>query len=263
MNIIVCIKQVPDTTEVKLNKETNTIVRENSNSIINPFDTYAIEESIRLKEKFGGKVTAISMGIPYVENLLKEAIALGVDHGILLSDKSFAGADSLATAYTISKGIDKIGNFDLIICGKQSIDGDTAQVGPSLAEKLSIPHTTSVRKIEEIHNGYIKCQRITEDGYEVVELTLPAVITVVKEINEPRIASIRGLMKSKQTTIDVWTAEDINADKSLCGINGSPTQVVKTFVPTLNTNIEMIEGNANQQSKKLVDILLSMQLPIF
>lgn len=263
MNIVVCIKQVPDTTEVRMNKETNTIIREGQKSIINPFDTYAIEESIRIREKLGGKVTAISMGIPSVADLLKQAIALGVDEGVLLSDKAFAGADSLATAYTLSKGIMKNGKFDLIICGKQATDGDTAQVGPGLAEKLGIPHTTCVRKIEEIREGYIRCQRMNEDGYEIIEMPLPAVITVVKEINEPRLSSIKGIMRANKAKISVWNAEDINATKSLCGLSGSPTQVVDTFVPELNIKAEMIEGDSDQQAKKLVDKLLSMQLPVF
>ncbi|MCC8123380.1 MAG: electron transfer flavoprotein subunit beta/FixA family protein [Oscillospiraceae bacterium] len=263
MNIFVCIKQVPDTTEVKLDAETKTIMREGVASIINPFDTYAIEESIRIKEKLGGKVTAISMGILSAQKLLREAIALGADQGVLLSDKVFAGADTLATAYTLSMGIQKIGNFDLILCGKQSTDGDTAQVGPSLAEKLGIPHTTNVRKIEEICDGYIRCQRMKDDGYEIVEMPLPAVITVVKEINEPRLSTIKGIMRAKQATIHVWNANDIDADKSLCGLSGSPTQVVKTFMPVLHINAEMIKGDADQQAKKLVDKLLSVQPPIF
>ncbi|HHY24474.1 MAG TPA: electron transfer flavoprotein subunit beta/FixA family protein, partial [Clostridiaceae bacterium] len=157
MNIIVCIKQVPATTEVKINKETNTIVREGVESIINPFDMYAIEEGLRLKDKFGGKVTVLSMGIPSVAEMMKEAIALGVDDAVLLSDRAFAGSDTLATSYTLSMGIKHIKDYDLIICGKQATDGDTAQVGPSLAEKLGIPHTTYVRKIEEIKDGYLTC----------------------------------------------------------------------------------------------------------
>jgi len=259
LNIIVCVKQVPGTNEVKINKETNTIIREGVEAIINPFDTYAIEEGLRLKDKFGGKVTVISMGIPSVAELLRETIALNVDDAVLLSDKAFAGADTLATSYALSMGIRKLGSFDLIICGKQASDGDTAQVGPSLAEKLGIPHTTYVRKIEEINNGYIRCQRMTEDGYEVVEMPLPALITVVKEINEPRLPSLKGMMRAKKAVIKVWTADDIGADKALCGLKGSPTQVVKTFVPVHDVHSEMIEGTAEEQAKKLADKLLSMQ----
>jgi len=259
LNVIVCVKQVPATNEVKMNKETNTIIREGVEAIINPFDTYAIEEGVRIKQKMGGKTTVISMGIPSVANLLKEAIAVGIDEAVLLSDRAFAGSDSLATSYALSKGIEKIGDYDLIICGKQAIDGDTAQVGPGLAEKLGIPHTTYVRKIEEIKEGYIRCQRMTEDGYEVIEMSLPAVITVVKEINEPRLPSLKGMMKAKRVEVKVMTASDIGADINLCGLKGSPTQVVKTFVPTHDVQSEMIEGEPKKQAEQLAKKLLSMQ----
>ncbi len=262
MNIVVCIKQVPGTMEVKMNKETNTIIREGVESIINPFDTYAVEEGLRIRERAGGKVTVLSMGIPSVAELLKDTIGLGADDAVLLSDRAFAGADTLATAYALSMGVRKIGSADLIICGKQATDGDTAQVGPSLAEKLGYPHTTYVRKIEEIRDDYIRCQRMTEDGYEVVEMPLPAVITVVKEINEPRLPSIKNMMRAKKAVVNIWTADDIGADKDLCGLKGSPTQVVKTFVPVHEINSEMIEGDAAQQAAKLADKLLTMQFPV-
>ena len=259
MNIIVCVKQVPGTNEVKMNKETNTIIRDSVEAIINPFDEYAIEEGVRIKEKTDGRVTVISMGIPKVADLLKETIAIGVDEAVLLSDRAFAGADTLATSYALSMGIKTLGEYDLIICGKQATDGDTAQVGPSLAEKLGLSHTTYVRKIEEIKEGYIRCQRLTEDGYEVIEMPLPAVITVVKEINEPRLPSIKGKLRAKKTEVRVLTADDIGADKNRCGLKGSPTQVVKTFVPEHNVVSEMIEGTADEQAQKLADKLLSMQ----
>lgn len=262
MNFIVCVKQVPGTNEVKINKETNTIIREGIESIINPFDTYAIEEAVRLKESVGGTVTAISMGIPSVENMLKDIIALGADEAILLSDRAFAGSDSLATSYALSMAIKKFGSFDLIICGKQASDGDTAQVGPGLAEKLGIPHTTYVRKIEEIREGYIRCQRMNDDGYETVEMTLPALITVVKEINDPRLPSLKGMMRAKKYQVRTWTADDINADKSKCGLNGSPTQVIKTFVPEHETQSEMLIGTAEEQSKQLLEKLSKLQLKI-
>ena len=259
MNVVVCVKQVPATNEVKMNKETNTIIREGVESIINPFDMYAIEEGLRIRENLGGNVTVLSMGIPSVAEQLKEAIALGVDDAILLSDRTFAGSDTLATSYALSMGIKRIGKYDLIICGKQATDGDTAQVGPSLAEKLGIAHTTYVKKIEEIKEGYIRCQRMTEDGYEVIEMPLPALITVVKEINEPRLPSLRGMMKAKKANINIWTASEVDANPELCGLKGSPTQVVKTFVPEHNVISEMIEGTPDVQAKKLADKLLSMQ----
>lgn len=262
MNIVVCVKQVPGTNEVKMNKETNTIIREGVEAIINPFDEYAIEEAVRIKEKTGGNVTVLSMGIPKVADLLRETIAVGVDHAVLLSDRAFAGADSLATAYALSMGVRKIGHVDLIICGKQATDGDTAQVGPSLAEKLDMPHTTYVRRIEEIREGYIRCQRMTEDGYEVIEMPLPAVITVVKEINEPRLPSIKGKLRAKKTEVTVLTADDVDADKNLCGLKGSPTQVIETFVPVHEIQGEMIEGDAREQAQKLADKLLSIQFTV-
>ncbi len=262
MNIIVCVKQVPATNEVKMNKETNTIIREGIEAIINPFDTYAVEEGVRIKEKTEGKATVLSMGIPSVAELLKETIAVGIDDAVLLSDRAFAGADSLATSYALSMGIKHIGEYDLIICGKQAIDGDTAQVGPGLAEKLGIPHTTYVRKIEELRDGYIRCQRMTEDGYEVIEMPLPAVITVVKEINEPRLPSLKGKMRAKKTEVKVWTSDDIGADKAFCGLKGSPTQVVKTFVPVHDIQNEMIEGEPAEQAATLAKKLLSMQFAI-
>jgi electron transfer flavoprotein beta subunit len=262
LDIIVCVKQVPGTTEVKMNKETNTIIREGVEAVINPFDSYAVEEGVRLKEKTDGKVTALSMGIPSVTEILKETVSLGIDDTILLSDRAFAGSDTLATAYALSMGIKKIGNYDLILCGKQAIDGDTAQVGPSLAEKLGLPHITYVRKIEEVGEGFIRCERMTDDGYEVVEVTLPAVITVVKEINEPRLPSIKGMMRSKKAVVTVWTADDVGADTELCGLKGSPTQVVSTFVPVHDVKSEMLEGAPEEQAKSLADKLIAMQICI-
>ena len=259
MNVIVCVKQVPGTNEVRINKETNTIIREGVESILNPFDAYAVEEGLRIKDKTSGKVTVISMGIPSVTDILKETIALGVDEAVLLSDRAFAGADTLATSYALSMGIRKIGSYDLIICGKQASDGDTAQVGPSLAEKLAIPHATNIRKIEELKEGYIRCQRLTDVGYEVIEMTLPAVITVVKEINEPRLPSLKGMMRAKKASIPIWTAADVGADTDRCGLKGSPTQVIKTFTPVHDVKSELIGGEPSEQVSKLVEKLLSMK----
>jgi electron transfer flavoprotein beta subunit len=259
MNVVVCVKQVPGTNEVKMNKQTNTIIREGVESILNPFDAYALEEGLRIRDNMGGKVTVLSMGIPSVAEMLRETVALGADEAVLLSDRAFAGADTLATAYALSMGVRKIGSCDLVICGKQATDGDTAQVGPSLAEKLGVPHTTYVRAIEEIREAYIRCQRMTDDGYEVVTMELPAVLTVVKEINEPRLPSLKGMMRAKKAAIPVWTAGDIGADKELCGLKGSPTQVVSTFVPAHDIQGEMIGGEPAQQAAKLAEKLLSMR----
>ena len=262
MNIVVCVKQVPATNEVKMNNETNTIIREGVEGIINPFDSYAIEEGVRLKEKFGGKATVLSMGIPSVAETLKEAISVGIDEAVLLSDRTFAGSDTLATAYALSMGIKKLGGFDLVICGKQATDGDTAQVGPSVAEKLGIPHTTYVKKIESIEDGAITCQRMTENGYETITMPLPAVITIVKEINEPRLPSFKGMMRAKRAEIKTLTASDIGADPSLCGLAGSPTQVVKTFVPVHNVDSELLEGTPSEQASMIVERIQKLMIGV-
>ncbi len=255
MNIIVCIKQVPDTTDIRIDPKTNTLIREGVPSIINPFDTYAIEEGVRLREKYQGKVTVISMGPPQVEDALREAISLGIDEGVLLSDRAFAGADTLATSYTLAKGIEKMGKFDLIICGKQAMDGDTAQVGPGIAEKLNIPHVTYVRKIEEVKEGYIQVERLMEEGYEIIRMPLPALITVVKEINEPRMPSLKGKLKAKSAQIITWSTKDLEAEEDRIGLQGSPTQVIKIFTPQLRGKGEMIEGTPAEQTAKLVEKL--------
>ncbi|MFC1508541.1 electron transfer flavoprotein subunit beta/FixA family protein [Candidatus Omnitrophota bacterium] len=259
MNIIVCIKQVPDTTEVRIDPETNTLVRSGVACIINPFDMYAIEEGIRLKEKFGGKVIVITMGPPQAEEALKESIALGVDEAILVSDRAFAGSDTWATSYTLTRAIHKIGNSDLIICGKQAIDGDTEQVGPGISAHLDIPQITYVKKIEEVSisgdNKKIKAERMTEEGFEIIESPLPCVITVVKEINEPRLPSLKGKMRAKKAEIKKWGAKDLDVDPALIGLNGSPTKVVRIFTPPPRKGGQILKGDPKEISEKLVGLL--------
>jgi len=255
MNIIVCIKQVPDTTDIRINPETNTLVREGVDSIINPFDLYAIEEGVRIKEEHGGKVTVISMGPPQVEAALRESISLGVDEAIHLCDRAFAGADTWATSYALAKGIEKEGDYDIIICGKQAIDGDTAQVGPGIAIQLDIPQIMYVKKIEKIGDGIIRAQRMTEEGYEVIEGDLPVLISVVKEINEPRLPSLKGKMRAKKAEIVAWTAADIEADEQLIGLNGSPTQVVKIFSPPAREGGEIFQGEPAEMVEQLAQAL--------
>jgi len=252
VEIIVCIKQVPGTTEVKIDPATNTLIREGVESIINPFDTYALEEGLRMKERRGGKVTAITMGPPQAEKALREAIAVGIDEGVLLSDRAFAGADTLATSYALFRAIEKIGTYDLVICGKQTMDGDTGQVGPELAERLGIPFVTYIKKIEEVEDGHIRVERMIEDGYEVIEMPLPGLITVVKEINEPRLPSLRGMMKAKSAGITVWTASDLGVDINKVGLAGSPTQVVRIFAPERNRESEILQGDVSSQVDQLV-----------
>ncbi len=255
MNIIVCIKQVPETTEVRINPETNTLIREGVKSIINPFDAYAIEEGVRLKEKFAGKATAITMGPPQAEAILREAISMGIDEGILLSDRAFAGSDTWATSYALSAAIKKIGAFDLIICGKQASDGDTAQVGPGISAHLDVPQVTYVKKIEEVKDKLARVERMTEEGFEIIEVPLPALITVVKEINTPRLPSLKGMMRAKQAKIIHWKASDIEADSNCVGLAGSPTQVVKIFTPLPRVGGQMLKGETQEIIEQLVEAL--------
>lgn len=260
MKIIVCIKQVPGTNEVKLDPITNTIIRENVPAIINPFDTYAIEEAVRIKEKLGADIIGLSMGIPNASEMLREAISLKVDKAMLLTDRKFAGADTLATSYALSKGVEKIGDYDLIICGKQATDGDTAQVGPSLAKTLGIAYATNISKIIKIKKHLMHCMKITDDGYEEIEIKLPALITVVKEINMPRLPSIKSMKIAQKAQIVTLTFNDLTADENRAGLKGSPTQVKKTFVPIHDVNSVTIEGTAEEKAERLAEILLSIDI---
>jgi len=262
LNTIVCIKQVPDTTEVKINPETGTLIREGVPSIINPFDTYAIEEGLRLKEQFGGKVTVISMGPPQAMEALKEAVAMGADEAILLSDKAFAGSDTWATAYTLSRAIKKCGGFDIILCGKQAIDGDTGQVGPGIARQLGISQLTYVFKIRKLdsESRAIVVERLLEEGREVVETTLPAVLTVVKDINQPRYPTFLGIRRATKMQIPVWGAADLpETDSNKFGLKGSPTQVVRVFNPPKREGkVDLIQANSvDEAAAILADKLLA------
>lgn len=231
MDIIICIKQVPDTTDVKINPQTNTLVREGVRSIINPFDLYAIEEGVRLREHHGGKVTVITMGPPQAMEALREAVAMGADEAVLISDRAFAGSDTLATSYTLSQAIKKIGRFDLIICGKQALDGDTAQVGPGIAAHLLLPQVTFVRKIVEVKKHLLSVERMTEEGYDTAQAPLPCLLTVVKEINTPRYAPLVGKVRARRMNIKTLSTKDIGADESRVGLDGSPTWVQRIFPP--------------------------------
>jgi len=254
MNFIVCIKQVPDTTEVRIDPETNTLVREGVPSIINPFDENAIEAALQLKEKHGGKVMVITMGPPQAEKALREAVAMGADEAILISDRAFAGSDTLATSYTLAQAIRRIGDYDLILCGKQAFDGDTAQVGPGLAEQLGIPQVTYAIEAE-IEDKGLRVKRLLEDRFEVVETRLPALITCVKQMNEPRHAGLKGVMKARKAEIPTWTADDIQADTARCGLDGSPTNVVRIFTPERGREGERLEGECSEVVRALIQRL--------
>ncbi|MDY7040279.1 MAG: electron transfer flavoprotein subunit beta/FixA family protein [Chloroflexota bacterium] len=264
MHAIVCIKQVPDTTEVRIDPERGTLIREGVPSIVNPFDTYAIEEALLLKEKFGGKVTVISMGPPQAVEALKEAVAMGADEAILLSDRAFAGADTWATAYTLSSAIKKIGDFDVIICGRQAIDGDTGQVGPGIATQLQINQLTYVFKIQDIdfEAKAIRVERLVEEGREVVDSGLPCLLTVVKDINQPRYPTFMGIRRAARMEIPTWTATEMAVTEDLIGLTGSPTKVVKVFSPPAREGeCDMVEADSLEQAAEIMaDKLLAEKI---
>jgi electron transfer flavoprotein beta subunit len=253
MKIVVCIKQVPDTTNVRINPETNTLVREGVESILNPFDEYAIEEAIRIKERLDEPATTdesattivVTMGPPQAQAALRQALSVGIDEAILLSDRAFAGSDTWATSYTLSKMIEKIGDVDLVLCGKQAIDGDTAQVGPGVAVHLGFPQITFVKKIEEI---------------TVIECRLPVLLTVVKEINEPRLPSIRGKMRAKKAEITTWTAADLDVDQDNIGLKGSPTVVHKIYAPERKKEGRVLDGEPADVATDIVSELKRLSL---
>ena len=264
MNITVCVKQVPATNEIRMDPVTNTIIREGIESILNPFDTYAVEEAIRLKERFGTsgvwKLTSISMGIPAAASILKETISLGFDEAYLLSDRALAGADTIATAKALTAGIRKTGMPDLILCGKMASDGDTAQVGPMIAEMLSIPHVTDIAEILDLKNDILSCRRMTDDGYSTISIHLPALITVVKEINVPRLPSIAGMLHGHSTAIPMIHADELDVSKEQLGLSGSPTQVVRSFVPIRDRHCKILDGTDAEKANALLDVLIGQQL---
>ena len=256
MNIIVCIKQVPDAKDVRLDPVTNTLAREGVQSIMNPYDQHALEEAVRLKESHGGEVVVVTMGPPQAEEMLREAISCGADKAFLVSDRSFAGADTWATSYTLEHALKKIGNFDLILCGKQAIDGDTAQVGPGLATRLGIPYLTCVQKVREGTATGLIVERMMDDGYDVVAVDYPALLTVVKDINQPRVPSLKGKMRAKKAEIVRLNAEDIGADPVCIGLPGSPTKVVKVFPPEARSERSVLTGTLDEQLDQLVEKLI-------
>ena len=257
MNIIVCVKQVPDTAEVKMNPETNTIIRSGVPNIVNPDDKHAVEAALKLREAHGGKVTILTMGPPQAKEAIKECLAMGADEGFLLSDMAFGGADALATSFALAAGIRTLGEFDLLLCGKQAIDGDTAQVGPELAEHLGIPQLTYACEISAEGNT-LKVKRELDDTYEIVEVQLPALVTAVKNLNEPRFPTVKGTMKANRTEIPTLTAADLGVPVEQLGLKGSPTQVRRVFAPPVNASgvmvsAETVKDTADLLTSKLID----------
>jgi electron transfer flavoprotein beta subunit len=256
LDIKVLIKQVPNTAEVKIDPHTGTLMREGMESIINPDDLHAIEAALRLRDAHGGKVTAISMGPPQAVDVLREALGMGADECVLLTDRAFAGADTLATSYTLGKCLQRLGRFDLVIVGHQAIDGDTAQIGPQVAEFLDVPQV--IRAITlEIKDNELLAERTAEEGTEVVRCPIPALVTVTKEANDPRYLFIPLLMAAfeAEAPVKVWGSKDIGADESSIGLKGSPTKVQRTFTPSHKKKIEKLEGRPAEMARTLVDRL--------
>ncbi len=252
MNIVICIKQVPDTTEVRINPATNTLIRDGVESIINPFDAYAIEEGVRIRERLGeGKVTVVTMGPPQAESALREALSVGADDAILLASRAFAGADTWSTSLTLATAMKKI-NPDVVLTGKQAIDGDTAQVGPGISCHLDWPQACYVSKIRDIKKGRAVVECLMETGKEVLEVELPAVLTVVKEINEPRLPSFKGKMRAKKAVITTWSEVDIGADPEKIGLKGSPTTVNRIFSPPRRGGGEIIEAESASAAARII-----------
>jgi electron transfer flavoprotein beta subunit len=231
MKIIVPIKQVPETGNVKIDEEKGTMVRDGVESIVNPLDLYAIEIALQLKEEYGGRVTIVSMGPLKAEGAIREALSMGCDEGFLISDKAFAGSDTWATSYTLSRAIAKIGHFDLVITGVRATDGDTGQVGPGIAAFLDLPLSTYTSAIKEVTDRTLTVERLIEDGYEILKLPLPCLLTVVREISYPRLPTLRGKQGSRSKEVPILGPEELDADRNLIGLDGSPVKVVKISRP--------------------------------
>ncbi len=258
MIIVVCIKQVPEITEVKIDPKTKTLMREGVPSILNPLDEFAVEEALRIREKHGGEAIVVTMGPPQAKEALLKCLAMGADRAIHLSDRAFAGADTLATAYTLAKAIKQfIPNFNIIFCGKQAIDGDTAQVPVEMAEWLNLTQITGVKKVEvDPKARKVIAHRETDEGYEVIESKLPVLLTAIKELNEPRLPALMGILSAKNKEIKVITAADLDGDTELFGLNGSPTQVVETFPPKpRGKGITITDEDPVAAAKKIIQFL--------
>lgn len=261
MKILVCVKQVPDTAEIKIDPVTNRLMRNGVPSIVNPFDLNALEAAVQIKESKGGSVTVISMGPPQAKVALKECLSVGADRAVLISDRLFGGSDTFATSYILAMAIKKLGYFDLILCGKQAIDGDTGQIGPELAEHLGITQVTYVAKIEANDNT-ILVNREHDEGYEVIEAKLPAVCTVVKSINEPRYATIMSKIKANKAVIESISVADLpEIDVTKIGIKGSPTRVKKSFTPQRRkSGVTIQEETGKESAVKFAKILAAANL---
>ena len=264
MKIVVCIKQVPDTNEVKINQETGTLIRDGVKSIMNPDDKNALESALQLKDKYGASVAVLSMGPPQAKEILREALSMGADEVFLISDRKFGGSDTWATATIIASAIEKIGDYDIILCGRQAIDGDTAQVGPEIAEFLDIAQITYVKEID-LDRNVLKVKRFTENGDYTYEVKTPVLLTAIKELNTPRYPTVRGIIENygddSESKINVISFEDLKVDESQIGLKGSPTNVYKSFVPVKSKSSQIIEGQTVKEiTEKLIMKLSEVNL---
>ena len=257
MKIIVPIKQVPETSNVKMDPETGTVIRAGIETVVNPLDLFALESALRLKEQYGGTVTVLSMGPPQAVKALKEAVSMGCDDAILVSDRKFGGSDTWATSYTLAQSIKKIGTFDLIIAGERATDGDTGQVGPGIASWLDLPVATYVAKIQAVVDGKITLERLVEDGYQILDVTLPCLLTVVKEIASPRLPTLRGKIRARQMDIPVFSTENLELEPTALGLKGSPTKVVKIDTPKVTRGGTVVRALDDEAVTSAVDQLMS------
>jgi electron transfer flavoprotein beta subunit len=260
LNVIVCIKQVPETTEVEFDPETGNLIREGVDSVVNPFDEYAVEEGLRLRERYGGAVKVITMGPPQAEAALRDTIALGSDEAWLATDRAFAGADTWSTSHTLGLCIDKLAPYDIVLCGMKTTDGDTGQVGPELAQQLGVPHVCYVNKILDVSEGKVKLTRILDDGVETLEAPLPIVISVSKDINQPRLATLRGRLSARKAEIRRITSRDVDAAPSELGLEGSYTRVVKIFKPEPPAGGEVVTGTPEELAERILEKLLECRV---
>lgn len=265
MHIVVCIKQVPDTKIIKINPKTNTLDRRSAPAILNPYDAHAVQEAVRIKEKIGCIVSVLSMGPPQAVAIIKKSIEIGADRGYLISDRAFAGADTLATSYALSKALEKIQKetpVDMVICGKHAIDGDTGQVGPGIARRLDIPPVTNVIEVTEVNDREknVRMKRKQLDGYQIIEASLPCLLTVEKEVNEIAYAPMPNMLKAARYEPVIWSVNDLdNVDKAQLGLKGSPTVVGKMFTPPKPEGGKRLEGSADEQVRELVSFLAEKQ----
>lgn len=260
MKILVCIKQVPGTTKVEVDEKTGVLKRDGIDSKMNPYDLYALETALKLKEEFGGEIKVVTMGPPQAKEIIKEAYAMGADDGVILSDRRFAGADVLATSYTLYQGIKKLGEYDLIICGKQTTDGDTAQVGPEMAEYLDIPHIANVLKINKVKENSLIVEMDMPESLELAEIKFPCLITVDKDIFQPRLPSYKRKKITERKEIKMYSLDDFD-DKNEYnyGLNGSPTQVEKIFPPPVNEHKEIWEGDSLELGNRVFEELKKLK----